>query len=259
MTMLSIRSLGVAYGDTPVLRELALDLHQGEIVALVGANGAGKTTLLRAMTGLVLPRSGHINFDGRDITALPSHRRARLGITMVPEGRRLFAGLTVRQNLDLGAGAAPHRANAEADLAFVFQLFPELERLQGRLAGLLSGGEQQMCAIARAVMAQPRLLLVDEMSLGLAPVVVERLVKVIRSLNEMRGITILLVEQDVGLALEIAERGYVLETGRLVMDGPSAELLVRDDIRTTYLGLPAMDAVPPDEEDAPRAAAKTIN
>jgi branched-chain amino acid transport system ATP-binding protein len=156
---------------------------------------------------------------------------------MVPEGRRLFQGLTVRQNLELGSRAAPDTSHKPEDIEFVFGLFPELVRLQNRLSGLLSGGEQQMCAIGRALMARPRMLLIDEMSLGLAPVVVERIAGVIRTINRDRGISILLVEQDVGLALEIATRGYVLDTGRIIIDGPSSELLLRDDIRTAYLGL----------------------
>lgn len=234
MSLLAVRDLAVSYGDSRVLWSLDLDLGPGEIVALVGANGAGKTTLLRALTGLVRSE-GAITVEGRAVGALPPHVRARAGIAMVPEGRRLFAGLTVRQNLDLGARARPGTAGIAADLAFVFDQFPELLRLQHRLAGLLSGGEQQMCAIGRALMARPRILLVDEMSLGLAPVVVERLAAVIRTVRT-RGIAILLVEQDVGLALEIADRAYVLETGRIVMEGPSAELMRRDDIRTAYLG-----------------------
>jgi len=236
MSLLQVRNLAVSYGDSRVLWDLDLDLMAGEVVALVGANGAGKTTLLRALTGLV-PSRGVITLDGRDVAAMPAHYRARAGIAMVPEGRRLFAGLTVRQNLLMGVHARPETTGAADDLVFVFTQFPELVRLQHRVAGLLSGGEQQMCAIGRALMARPRLLLIDEMSLGLAPVIVERLAGVICGINRMRGISILLVEQDVGLALEIAGRGYVLETGRIVIDGSSVELLGRDDVRTAYLGL----------------------
>ena len=235
MSLLEVRGLAVSYGDSRVLWSLDMDLGRGEIVALIGANGAGKTTLLRALTGL-LPSVGGIVLDGTQIGAQPPHRRARAGIAMVPEGRRLFAGLTVRQNLDLGSRARPDAQGIDDDVAFIFTQFPELARLQHRIAGLLSGGEQQMCAIGRALMARPRILLVDEMSLGLAPVVVERLAEVIRTVNHARGIGILLVEQDVGLALEIAHRAYVLETGRIVIEGASADLLHRDDIRTAYLG-----------------------
>jgi branched-chain amino acid transport system ATP-binding protein len=235
MTLLQVRDLAVSYGDSHVLQDLAFDLDDGEIVALVGANGAGKTTLLRALTGLV-PSRGAITLGGRDIAPLPAHIRARAGMAMVPEGRRLFAGLTVRQNLEMGVRARGDANGAAQDLAAVFGHFPELVRLQHRLAGLLSGGEQQMCAIGRALMARPRLLLIDEMSLGLAPVIVERLAEVIRTVNHASGVAILLVEQDVGLALEIANRGYVLETGRIVIQGLSSDLLGRDDVRTAYLG-----------------------
>ncbi len=235
MTLLAIHDLAVSYGDSRILWSLDMQLHPGEVVALVGANGAGKTTLLRALTGLVKSQ-GTIDLDSQPIATLPPHRRARAGIAMVPEGRRLFAGLTVRQNLEMGVRARPTTEGAAQDIQYVFTHFPELVRLQHRLAGLLSGGEQQMVAIGRALMARPRILLVDEMSLGLAPVIVERLAATIQTVNQQRGIAILLVEQDVGLALEIADRAYVLETGRIVIEGPSADLLGRDDIRTAYLG-----------------------
>ncbi|MBP2151173.1 ABC transporter ATP-binding protein [Xanthobacter flavus] len=237
MSLLSVEGLAVAYGDSRVLWDVGFDMAEGEIVALVGANGAGKTTLLRALTGLIPVRSGQMRFAGADLNPLKPYERARRGIAMVPEGRRLFAGLTVRQNLKLGATARPSREGEEDDLAFVFQLFPELVRLEGRLAGLMSGGEQQMCAIGRALMARPSLLLIDEMSLGLAPVIVDRIADAVRQVNRERGITVLLVEQDVGLALEIATRGYVLDTGRITIDGPADDLLRREDIRAAYLGL----------------------
>jgi branched-chain amino acid transport system ATP-binding protein len=237
MSLLSVDQLVVGYGDSEVLTGVGFDLQEGEIVALVGANGAGKTTLLRTLTGLVEPRSGSVTFAGRPILDVPPYERARLGLAMVPEGRRLFQGLTVRQNLELGSRAAPDPSHKAEDVEFVFGLFPELVRLQGRLSGLLSGGEQQMCAIGRALMARPTMLLIDEMSRGRAPGVVERIAGVIRTINRDRGVSILLVEQDVGLALEIANRGYVLDTGRIIIDGPSDELLRRDDIRAAYLGL----------------------
>ncbi|MFG1224074.1 ABC transporter ATP-binding protein [Xanthobacter wiegelii] len=237
MSLLSVEGLAVAYGDSRVLWDVGFDMAEGEIVALVGANGAGKTTLLRALTGLIPVRGGQMRFAGADLNPLKPYERARRGIAMVPEGRRLFAGLTVRQNLKLGATARPSREGEEDDLAFVFQLFPELVRLEGRLAGLMSGGEQQMCAIGRALMARPSLLLIDEMSLGLAPVIVDRIADAVRQVNRERGITVLLVEQDVGLALEIATRGYVLDTGRITIDGPAEDLLRREDIRAAYLGL----------------------
>lgn len=237
MSLLSVDRLAVAYGDSRVLWDVGFDMAEGEIVALVGANGAGKTTLLRALTGLVPVRAGQMRFAGTDLNPLKPHERARRGIAMVPEGRRLFAGLTVRQNLKLGATARASREGEDDDLAFIFKLFPELVRLEGRLAGLMSGGEQQMCAIGRALMARPSLLLIDEMSLGLAPVIVDRIADAVRQVNRERGITVLLVEQDVGLALEIATRGYVLDTGRITIDGPAEDLLRREDIRAAYLGL----------------------
>jgi branched-chain amino acid transport system ATP-binding protein len=237
MSLLNVDKLVVSYGDSQVLVDVGFDLQEGEIVALVGANGAGKTTLLRTLTGLMSPRSGSMTFAGQPILNVPPYERARLGLAMVPEGRRLFQGLTVRQNLELGSRAAPDQSHKAVDIEFVFGLFPELVRLQGRLSGLLSGGEQQMCAIGRALMARPKMLLIDEMSLGLAPVIVERIAGVIRTINSDRGVSILLVEQDVGLALDIATRGYVLDTGRIIIDGPSKDLLLRDDIRTAYLGL----------------------
>jgi branched-chain amino acid transport system ATP-binding protein len=237
MSLLAIENLVVRYGLLQAGRGVSFTIERGETLALVGANGAGKTTLLRTLTGLVAPRGGSIHFAGRPIDAVPPYERARLGLAMVPEGRRLFQGLTVRQNLELGSRAAPDQSRKAEDVDFVFGLFPELVRLQGRLSGLLSGGEQQMCAIGRALMARPKMLLIDEMSLGLAPVIVERIAGVIRTINRDRGVSILLVEQDVGLALEIATRGYVLDTGRIIIDGPSEQLLLRDDIRTAYLGL----------------------
>jgi branched-chain amino acid transport system ATP-binding protein len=237
MTLLAVRDLTVAYGESRVLWDLSLDIHPGEIVALVGANGAGKTTLLRTLTGLLPSRHGSALFDGQEILFLPAHRRARLGIAMVPEGRRLFAGLTVAQNLALGVRARATRDGEADDLAFVWEKFPELLRLRHRIAGLLSGGEQQMCAIGRALMARPRLLLIDEMSLGLAPVVVERLANTVRQIGQISDTSILLVEQDVGLALEIASRGYVLQTGRIVIEGAADDLRRREDIRSAYLGL----------------------
>jgi branched-chain amino acid transport system ATP-binding protein len=237
MSLLAVDKLAVSYGDSQVLMDVGFDLQEGEIVALVGANGAGKTTLLRTLTGLMVPRFGSIMFAGRPLLNVPPYERARLGLAMVPEGRRLFQGLTVRQNLELGSRAAPDQSHKAGDIEFVFGLFPELVRLQGRLSGLLSGGEQQMCAIGRALMARPRMLLIDEMSLGLAPVIVERIAGVIRTINHDRGVSILLVEQDVGLALDIASRGYVLDSGRIIIDGASEDLLLRDDIRTAYLGL----------------------
>jgi len=237
MTLLSVEGLDVRYGDIQVLWQADLAVAEAEIVALVGANGAGKTTLLRTIAGLNTPSAGRISLRGRDITAVSAEERVGLGIALVPEGRRLFAGLSTFENLRIGAFLqSDHRASRRA-LDRVLAHFPELVPLEHRLAGTLSGGEQQMCAIGRALMSAPRLLLVDEMSLGLAPVIVERCGKVLADINRAEGITILLVEQDIELALEIAQRGYILDTGVMKAEGPSAELLASVDVRAAYLGL----------------------
>jgi branched-chain amino acid transport system ATP-binding protein len=235
--LLEIERLDVKYGDSQVLWQVGLEVEQGEIVALVGANGAGKTTLLKTLTGLVPAAGGRIRFRGEEITRRPAEARVRAGIAMVPEGRRLFAGLSVIENLRIGAFTRNDPAGIERDLERVFGHFPELTRLRDRLAGTLSGGEQQMCAIGRALLSAPKLLLVDEMSLGLAPVVVERLAKVLAQINDQDGITVMLVEQDVELALEIGRRGYILDTGSIKGEGTSGDLLARVDIREAYMGI----------------------
>jgi branched-chain amino acid transport system ATP-binding protein len=237
MTLLAIEGLDVGYGDSQVLWQAGLTVENGEIVALVGANGAGKTTLLRTIAGLIAPSVGRITYAGRDIATTSAEERVRLGIALVPEGRRLFSGLTAIENLRIGAYSRHDPAAVKRDLDRVLAHFPELERLEKRLAGTLSGGEQQMCAIGRALMSAPRLLLVDEMSLGLAPVVVDRLARVLAEVNSDDRITILLVEQDIELALEIARRGYILESGSITAEGASADLLDRVDVREAYLGL----------------------
>ena len=237
MTLLAVQGLNVRYGDTQVLWNLALTVAEGEIVALVGANGAGKTTLLKTIVGLVPAASGRIDLLGKDITHSMAEQRVRAGIALVPEGRRLFAGLSVIENLKLGAYIRREPAKVERDLDRVFEYFPELAALRTRVAGDLSGGEQQMCAIGRALMSAPRLLLVDEMSLGLAPLIVERLAELLQTINERERLTILLVEQDVELALEIGNRGYVLDTGRMTAQGPAEDLLQRADIREAYMGI----------------------
>jgi branched-chain amino acid transport system ATP-binding protein len=237
MSLLSIQGLDVAYGDSQVLWDVSLEIREGEIVALVGANGAGKTTLLKTIAGLVPAARGRIVLRGEDIAGMQAEQRVRAGIALVPEGRRLFAGLTVVENLRIGAFIRPGGDAVERDLGRVFEHFPELGRLRHRLAGTLSGGEQQMCAIGRALMSAPRLLLVDEMSLGLAPVVVERLARVLADVNHKDKITILLIEQDVELALEIGQRGYILDTGVIKGEGATHELLERVDIREAYMGI----------------------
>jgi len=214
---------------------LDLEIGAGDLVALVGANGAGKTTLLKTVTGLVRQRAGTLSFDGTPLPA-GAEDRVRAGIAMVPEGRRLFAGLSIVENLRLGAYVRKDRAAVERDLERVFSFFPELAEMRSRLAGDLSGGQQQMCAIGRALMSAPRLLLVDEMSLGLAPVVVDRLAGTLREINRAEGLAVLVVEQDVELALEMSDRAYILETGRMVASGPSQALRERADIRAAFLG-----------------------
>jgi len=237
MSLLEVRGLDVRYGDSQVLWGVDLDVQAGTIGALIGANGAGKTTLLRTLTGLVPPAAGSATFDGHSLFGTAAEGRAALGLAMVPEGRRLFAGLTVLENLHIGAYTLRDRSLVQRDLERVLAHFPELAELRARLAGNLSGGQQQMCAIGRALMSQPKLLLIDEMSLGLAPVIVDRLAQTLQKINAEDGVTMLLVEQDIGLSLDLASYGYVLETGRVVAAGSATELRVRPDIREAFLGI----------------------
>ena len=231
-----VRDVDVAYGEVQVLWGVSLDVFAGEIVALVGANGAGKSTLLSTVSGLLSPRSGAIEFAGHPIAGAPTQRMVELGIAHVPEGRRLFPAMSVRDQLLLGAFRRNDRQAVERDLQRVVEIFPRVKERLHNLAGHLSGGEQQMVAIARGVMARPKLLMIDELSLGLAPVVIEALMETIGRLNA-EGMTILIVEQDVQAALERATRGYVLETGHIVLQG-SAETLLRDErVRQAYLGV----------------------
>ena len=234
--LLRVRDVDVAYGEVQVLWGVSLDVFAGEIVALVGANGAGKSTLLSTVSGLLSPRSGAIEFAGHPIAGAPTQRMVELGIAHVPEGRRLFPAMSVRDQLLLGAFRRNDRQAVERDLQRVVEIFPRVKERLHNLAGHLSGGEQQMVAIARGVMARPKLLMIDELSLGLAPVVIEALMETIGRLNA-EGMTILIVEQDVQAALERATRGYVLETGHIVLQG-SAETLLRDErVRQAYLGV----------------------
>ena len=234
--LLEVKDLSSGYGDVQILWDVSLEVRQGEIVALIGANGAGKTTLLHTLSQLVKPRSGSIRFEGRDITKASPEEVVNTGIVHVPQGRRLFAGLTVKENLLQGAYPRRDTEKVEADLEWVFGLLPRLRERANQVAGRLSGGEQQMCAIGRGLMSRPRLLLIDELSLGLAPMVVDSLLDLISQINR-KGTTVLLVEQDVQVALEHAHRGYVLETGRIVQSSPAAELLEDPRIRQAYLGL----------------------
>ncbi len=234
--MLELRDVHVSYGSVPALRGVSVHVGKGEIVALIGANGAGKTTTLRSIQGLVRPSAGSIWMDGGEITRTVPHRIVAGGISHCPEGRQVFPSMTVLENLELGAVALAERTGFEAQLQTVFDLFPRLHERRRQLAGSLSGGEQQMLAIGRAVMAQPRVLLLDEPSMGLAPIVVENIFDMIRMINS-RGVSILLVEQNAVLALEIASRGYVLETGRVALEGPAGELTRNKHVQEAYLGV----------------------
>lgn len=237
MSILVVKDLEVKYGDTQVLWGLDLTIERGEFVALVGANGAGKTTFLKTVVGLLPAAAGSLHFAGEEVSGMPVEYRIRKGMAMVPEGRRLFKGMSVMDNLTIGAYFREDRRQVHEDLGKVFGYFPELERLKKRVAGDLSGGEQQMCAVGRALMASPGLLLVDEMSLGLAPVVVERLAEVLAKINVNERMSVLLVEQDVEIALELSSRGYVLDNGQVTMSGDAGELLRHPQIREAYLGL----------------------
>jgi branched-chain amino acid transport system ATP-binding protein len=234
--LLQIDAIDVFYGDVQVLFGLSLEVREHEIVTLLGSNGAGKTTTLRAVSGLRPPRSGDIRFRGRSLSGVPASDRAALGIALVPEGRELWPLLTVRENLELGAYGRRARPNAARNLEAMFEMFPRLRERSGQLAGSLSGGEQQMCAIARSLMSEPTLLMLDEPSLGLAPLLVDQVMKTIGELHA-GGMTILLVEQNLRKALEVAHRGTVIETGRVRLEGTSADLAANPDIRAAYLGL----------------------
>jgi branched-chain amino acid transport system ATP-binding protein len=234
--MLELDRIDVSYGDVQVLYGLSLVVREGELVTLLGSNGAGKTTTLRAISGLRPPGAGDIRYRGRSLLRVPAARRAELGIALVPEGRELWPGLTVRENLALGAYHPRVRPSAARNLERVYALFPRLAERSRQLAGSLSGGEQQLCAIGRALMSEPSLLLLDEPSLGLAPVLVDQVMRTVAELHA-GGLTVLLVEQNLRKALEIAERGTVIETGRVRIEGTSAELAANPEIRAAYLGI----------------------
>ncbi|HYS81578.1 MAG TPA: ABC transporter ATP-binding protein [Anaeromyxobacteraceae bacterium] len=234
--LLAVEAIDVFYGDVQVLYGLGFEVREGEVVTLLGSNGAGKTTTLRAVAGLRPPRAGDIRFRGQSLLRTPAAARAELGISLVPEGRELWPQLTVRENLELGAYHARARASAARNLEHAFTLFPRLRERSAQLAGSLSGGEQQMCAIGRALMSEPSLLMLDEPSLGLSPLLVEQVMRTVAELHTS-GMTILLVEQNLGQALEVAQRGAVIETGRVRLQGTSAELAANPEIRAAYLGL----------------------
>ena len=234
--MFEVKGIDVFYGDAQALYGLSLQVREGEVVTLVGANGAGKTTTLRAISGLCPVARGDIVFEGRSLLGEPAHRRAELGIALVPEGRDLWPQLTVRENLELGAYGKAARRHLSGSLERVYELFPVVKERSRQVAGSMSGGEQQMVAIARALMTRPRLLMFDEPSLGLAPVVVAQVFDTIQRLHA-EGLTILLVEQNLKKALEMADRGYVVETGSISIQGTAADLLADPTIRSAYLGV----------------------
>jgi branched-chain amino acid transport system ATP-binding protein len=233
--VLELTDVHTYYGSIHALKGISLQVHDGEIVTLLGANGAGKSTTLRSINGLNRPREGKISFQGRDITGVPAHEIVKRGIAQSPEGRRLFPRMTVIENLEMGAFQRSDRSDIRADMDRVFELFPRLHERRNQKAGTMSGGEQQMCAIGRALMARPKLLLLDEPSLGLAPIFVERIFEIIKQINE-QGTSILLVEQNALMALDAANRGYVLETGRIVLADDAASLKTNEQVRKTYLG-----------------------
>ncbi|MFL5955012.1 MAG: ABC transporter ATP-binding protein [Gaiellaceae bacterium] len=233
--MLQLNDVHTYYGSIHALKGISLEVHDGEIVTLLGANGAGKSTTLRSINGLNRPRQGQIRFQGRDITSTQAHEIVKRGIAQSPEGRRLFPRMSVTENLEMGAFQRNDRAEIRADMDRVFELFPRLQERRQQKAGTMSGGEQQMCAIGRALMARPKLLLLDEPSLGLAPIFVERIFDIIKQINE-QGTSILLVEQNALMALDAANRGYVLETGRIVLADTAAALKTNEQVRKTYLG-----------------------
>jgi branched-chain amino acid transport system ATP-binding protein len=234
--LLTLEGIDAYYGDLQALYGVSLEVEQGRVFALVGANAAGKSTTLRVISGLVTPRQGRVVFDGTDLTRVPAHQRVDLGIVQVPEGRRLFPFMSVAENLLLGAHSPRARGARDETLRYVYTLFPVLEERRDQLAGSLSGGEQQMCAIGRALMSRPRVLMLDEPTLGLAPVLVARIFETVRTING-DGMTILLVEQNVRQALTLAHRAAVLESGHLVLTGQGPELLGDDRLKRAYLGL----------------------
>ena len=234
--MLSVRELDLYYGDAQALDRVSLDVPKGEIVAIVGANGAGKSSLIRTIAGIEKPRNGTVMLEGKNITGLESHVICNLGIGQVAEGRQVFPSLTVLENLEMGAMIPRARAEAKRRLDDVFAMFPRLKERTSQTAGTMSGGEQQMLAIGRCLMGAPELIMFDEPSLGLAPLVVQEVLHTIHLLNQ-RGLTILLVEQNVAVSLKISQRAYVLENGRMVMSGSGEELLHNDRVRQAYLGL----------------------
>ena len=235
MAMLEIKDLEVYYGMIQAIKGVSFEVNEGEVIALIGANGAGKTTILHTITGLLEAKKGTVTFDGKDITKVPAHRIVTMGMAHVPEGRRVFSNLTVFQNLKMGAYTRKDKTEIEESLKTVYKRFPRLEERQNQLAGTLSGGEQQMLAMGRALMSHPRIILMDDPSMGLSPIFVNEIFDIIKKVSA-GGTTVLLVEQNAKKALSISDRGYVLETGNIVLSGKSDELLNNDSIKKAYLG-----------------------
>ena len=235
MAMLEVKDINVYYGAIHAIKGISLSVEEGEIVTLIGANGAGKSTTLRTISGLLKPKTGEINFLNKNIAGMPAHKIVREGISQVPEGRRIFAEMTVQENLELGAFTRSDKEEIQNDFKMVFGRFPRLEERKSQLAGTLSGGEQQMLAMGRALMSRPRLLLLDEPSMGLAPLLIREIFNIIVDINKT-GTTVLLVEQNANMALSIASRAYILETGRITISGDAKELAASEDIRKAYLG-----------------------
>ena len=234
MSLLKVEDVHVYYGAIHAIKGISFEVNQGEIVTLIGANGAGKSTTLNTVVGLLRPRSGHIEFDGKSIVGFPASKMVSLGMALCPEGRRIFQQMTVRENLEMGGYSRP-AAEIQESMDDVFHRFPRLKEREKQVAGTLSGGEQQMLAMGRALMSKPKLLMLDEPSMGLAPILVEQIFDIIKELHAA-GTTILLVEQNAQMALSIADRAYVLGTGRITMSGPAADVLADDRVRATYLG-----------------------
>lgn len=233
--MLKISNLVVGYGGIEALKGIDLNVEQGKIITLVGANGAGKSTVLRSIVGLVKKKDGSIEYKGKDLSKIKTQQLSSMGLTLVPEGRRIFSDLTVEENLILGAYSRKDKEEIKKDIKWVYELFPRLQERQWQLGGTLSGGEQQMLAVGRALMSRPELLMMDEPSLGLAPLIVKDIFSIIREINK-KGVTILLIEQNANLALKIADYGYVMETGIITMQGKGRDLLSNEDIKKAYLG-----------------------
>ena len=235
MAMLEVKDLEVYYGVIQAIKGISFEVNKGEVIALIGANGAGKTTTLHTITGLISPKKGHVIFEGKDITKVPAHKIVSMGMAHVPEGRRVFAELSVYENLKMGAYTRNDKNEIEESLANVYRRFPRLEERKNQMAGTLSGGEQQMLAMGRALMSKPKIILMDEPSMGLSPILVNEIFDIIRAVSES-GTTVLLVEQNAKKALAIADRAYVLETGKIVLEGNAKDLLEDDSIKKAYLG-----------------------